>query len=296
MAVGTLSPAAARRGMRPGSCRYRPARPGSPPGPAGRGRRPPQPDRPARVPPQATGVPGCCTAYTSSEPAPSAVTSTPRPLGRRRRRADPALQSIPCRALLTEVNSKGPRSLTRAFHREQAATYGFADDPADTPPGEFDPPQGTFLVASAVGGAAIACWGWRSAGSDTAEFKRLYVTPPARGQGLARHLMAALEQDARRHGKNHLILETGVRSHAALALFTACGFTSMKSYVQGRDPAINRAMQKTLPNQRPGHEAGRTPRLAWLGASAGAERACRGSRVRGGVGARVRPTVRGRMR
>jgi GNAT superfamily N-acetyltransferase len=148
--------------------------------------------------------------------------------------------------ILTAVSYASPdaRRLTRALHREQFASYGFADDPADTPPGEFDPPHGTFLVASAAGGPAIACCGWRTAGPGTAEFKRLYLDPSARGQGLARHLLEALEQDAARRGKTRLILETGARSHAALALFTSCGFTLTKSYIEGRNPDINRAMQK----------------------------------------------------
>jgi GNAT superfamily N-acetyltransferase len=150
--------------------------------------------------------------------------------------------------VLTAVSYDSPdaRRLTKALHREQLATYGFADDPADTPPGEFGHPHGTFLVASAAGGPVLACCGWRSAGPDTAELKRLYVEPPARGQGLARRLVEALEQRARRSGKSRVILETGARSHAALALFTSCGFAFTESYVEGRNPDINRAMQKTL--------------------------------------------------
>lgn len=150
--------------------------------------------------------------------------------------------------VLTAVSYDSPdaRRLTQALHREQLATYGFADDPADTPPGEFDPPHGTFLVASASGGPAVACCGWRTAGPGTAEVKRLYVEPSARGQGLARQLMEALQQHARHSGKTRVILETGARSHAALALFASCGFTSTESYVEGRNPDINRAMQKPL--------------------------------------------------
>jgi GNAT superfamily N-acetyltransferase len=149
---------------------------------------------------------------------------------------------------LTAVSygSADARRLTQALYREQVATYGFADDPVGTPAGEFDPPHGMFLLASASGGPAVACCGWRTAGPGTAEFKRLYVDPAARGQGLARRLLQALERDAARHGKTRLILETGARSHAALALFSSCGFTFTGSYVVGRDPDINRAMQKTL--------------------------------------------------
>jgi hypothetical protein len=56
----------------------------------------------------------------------------------------------------------------------------------------------------------------------------------------------ALAHHAARHGKTRVIPETGARSHAALALFTSFGFTSTEPYVEGRNPDINRAMQKTL--------------------------------------------------
>jgi type I restriction enzyme M protein len=55
------------------------------------------------------------------------------------------------------------------------------------------------------------------------------------------------------------------------------------------------AYRRDLLNRHLGHAAGRTLRSAWPGASAGGVRACRGSRVRGGAGARGRPTVPGRM-
>ena len=84
------------------------------------------------------------------------------------------------------------------------------------------------------------------------------MDPAARGRGLARQLMEGVEQDARRHGKTCLILETGARNHAALALFTSCGFTFTLSYVEGRNPDVNRAMQKTLsPSKREGGPASR---------------------------------------
>lgn len=148
---------------------------------------------------------------------------------------------------ITAVPYSGPaaRRLTQALYEEQLATYGFADNPVGTPAEEYNPPHGAFLVASADG-PAVACGGWRTAGQDTAEFKRLYVAPSARQQGVARRLVEALEADAACHGKTRLILETGARSHAALALFISCGFEFIESYVEGRNPDINRAMAKAI--------------------------------------------------
>jgi GNAT superfamily N-acetyltransferase len=149
---------------------------------------------------------------------------------------------------LTAVSYASPdaRRLTQALHQEQLATYGFADDPVGTPAGEFEGPHGTFLIASPGCGPALACGGWRTAGPGTAEIKRMYVAPVARGHGLGRCVLEALESDAIQHGMTQMILETGARNHVALSLYAACGYTRVPPYVAGRDPDVNRAMQKTL--------------------------------------------------
>ncbi|MEU5240958.1 GNAT family N-acetyltransferase [Streptomyces lydicus] len=138
------------------------------------------------------------------------------------------------------------RRLTQALHREQIATYGRADDPEATEPAEFDPPRGAFLLAARADGTALACAGWRTAAPGTAEIKRMYVDPAARGHGLGRLLLAALEADARQQGMARAILETGVKNHAALALYADCGYVPTEPYRAGRDPRINRALSKTL--------------------------------------------------
>ncbi|MET8816082.1 GNAT family N-acetyltransferase [Streptomyces sp. NPDC004549] len=143
-------------------------------------------------------------------------------------------------------DSPEARELTRALHREQIATYGRADDPEATEPAEFDPPRGAFLLVSRADGTALACGGWRTAAPATAEIKRMYVAPAARGHGLGRQILTALEDDARRHGMGEAILETGMSNRAALALYTHCGYSLIDPYVTGRDPRINRALGKVL--------------------------------------------------
>lgn len=136
--------------------------------------------------------------------------------------------------------------LTQALHHEQIATYGRADDPEATDPAEFDPPNGAFLLATRADGTALACGGWRTAAPTTAEIKRMYVSPAARGHGLGRQILKSLEDDARRQGMSAVILETGVSNLPALALYTNCGYALIAPYVAGRDPRINRALGKAL--------------------------------------------------
>lgn len=83
--------------------------------------------------------------------------------------------------------------------------------------------RGTFLVMYR-NGDPVGCGALRLIDATTAELKRMYVSPPARGQGLGRQLVNALEAEARALGVRRLVLETGIRQAAALALYRATGF------------------------------------------------------------------------
>ncbi|WP_345595033.1 GNAT family N-acetyltransferase [Streptomyces marokkonensis] len=114
------------------------------------------------------------------------------------------LTAVPC-------GSPDARTLARALHQEQLATYGTADDPGATQNAEFDAPNGPFLVARLGDGPALACGGWRTLNTSAAEIKRIYVAPPARGRGLGRRILVALEQDVLGRGPTEVLLETGIR-------------------------------------------------------------------------------------
>jgi GNAT superfamily N-acetyltransferase len=136
--------------------------------------------------------------------------------------------------------------LVQALYDEQVNRYGFAD-PVAADPAEYAPPHGLFLIAY-LNGVPSACGGYRTYDPATAtiELKKLYTTPQLRGKGLGRQLSTRLEQHAADHGARRAILETGVRSHGALALFRRAGYQPTAGYVTGRDPTINRAFVKDL--------------------------------------------------
>ncbi|MFF3128333.1 GNAT family N-acetyltransferase [Streptomyces sp. NPDC057908] len=137
------------------------------------------------------------------------------------------------------------RRLMRALQREQTGIYGFADDPTDTPPADFDPPHGLFVIAH-HDGIAVGCGGVRLLDADTAEIKRMYVAETARGRGLGRRILEHLEQRAFDSGATQIVLETGWRNYGALTLYRQAGYGSRPSYVPGRDLSVNRAMGKRL--------------------------------------------------
>jgi GNAT superfamily N-acetyltransferase len=106
--------------------------------------------------------------------------------------------------------------------------------------------RGAFLVVYADG-TPVGCGALRMLDAGTAELKRMYVLPGARGQGLGRKLVAALESEARSLGVRRLVLETGIRQAAARALYTATGFVPIPLYGEYRaSPATSVCLGKEL--------------------------------------------------
>jgi putative acetyltransferase len=79
-----------------------------------------------------------------------------------------------------------------------------------------------FLVARRHG-AALAC-GALVVEAGYGEVKRMFVAPAARGQGLGRQILAAIEARAAGEGLALLRLETGIRQAEALGLYRASGY------------------------------------------------------------------------
>lgn len=84
-------------------------------------------------------------------------------------------------------------------------------------------PNVLFAVARDSAGHVIGC-GAVVLRPEFGEIKRMYVSPPGRGQGVARKLLALLESGAIRFGCQLLTLETGPYQHEALALYASAGY------------------------------------------------------------------------
>lgn len=85
------------------------------------------------------------------------------------------------------------------------------------------PGIGTFLVAR-DGGQAVGCGALRRLDEATAEVKRMYVEPAARGRGVGAVVLERLEAAARELGVEKLVLETGIYQAEAIALYRRAGF------------------------------------------------------------------------
>jgi putative acetyltransferase len=141
----------------------------------------------------------------------------------------PAAQTL-IAALNTELSSIYP---------EQGATH-FRLDPEEVADG-----QGAFLVATRAA-KPVGCGAVRRIDARTGEIKRMFVAPEERGKGLSRVLLNALESEARALGLSRLVLETGVRQLAALALYERAGFSRTAPFGEYIGSPLSVCMAKDL--------------------------------------------------
>jgi ribosomal protein S18 acetylase RimI-like enzyme len=147
--------------------------------------------------------------------------------------------------------------IVRALFEEYAASLdvdlcfqGFDGELAALP-GGYASPQGCLLLAE-TGGTLFGCAALRPLATDagaTAEVKRLYVRPSARGSGAGRTLAVAVIERARAIGYTALKLDTLATMDAARALYRSLGFRECAPYYANPLPGV---MYMTLDLARTG--------------------------------------------
>jgi putative acetyltransferase len=106
-------------------------------------------------------------------------------------------------------------------------------------------PEARFFVARDTKGTALATGalvlhdGW-------AEIKRMWVEEAARGRGIARRVLNVLIGQAASAGIEILRLETGVSSHAALALYEKTGFKRRAPFGDYRPDPLSVFMERPV--------------------------------------------------
>ncbi|MFD3946974.1 GNAT family N-acetyltransferase [Streptomyces sp. NPDC058579] len=137
--------------------------------------------------------------------------------------------------------------------QEYVIRYGGEGDATPLDPGMFVPPHGLYLLAYDDEGRPVASGAWRAQDANDhgyadgdAELKRMYVIPEARGLGLARRILAALENDARAAGRTRMVLETGTAQPEAIALYTSSGYAPCPKFGHYRDYDNSRCFAKPL--------------------------------------------------
>ena len=141
--------------------------------------------------------------------------------------------------------------LVEEVQGEYVARYGGRDEtPID--PTYFEEPNGAFFVGY-LDGRPVATGAWRrrtdvlvEGTSLTAEVKRMYVVPRARGLSLARAMLAHLEDTARESGAEMMVLETGLRQPEAIALYESSGYQPIAGFGYYKDAPLSRCLARSL--------------------------------------------------
>ncbi len=141
--------------------------------------------------------------------------------------------------------------LVEEVQGEYVARYGGRDEtPID--PTYFEDPAGAFFVGY-LDDVPVATGAWRRRGdvafdgsTSSAEIKRMYVVPAARGRGLARAILGHLEQTALAAGAEVMVLETGLRQPEAIALYESSGYRVIPGFGHYRDAPLNRCLARRL--------------------------------------------------
>ncbi|SCK38927.1 Acetyltransferase (GNAT) family protein [Streptomyces sp. WMMB 714] len=143
--------------------------------------------------------------------------------------------------------------LNDAVQQEYSVRYGDGGDVTPLDPSMFEPPHGLYLLAYDGEERPVASGAWRAQDRNAegysdgdAEIKRMYVVPEARGRGLARRILAMLEDDARAAGRTRMVLETGTAQPEAIALYTSSGYEAAEKFGVYRFEPQSRCYAKPL--------------------------------------------------
>lgn len=136
------------------------------------------------------------------------------------------------RISIESPHSADAQACLSAYYADLAARFeaGFDMQAAHNEPLEsLAAPLGWFLVAR-LDGEAVGCAGLRRIGEQTGELKRMWISPAARGRGVARALLAHVEDLARSAGFTEIKLDTNKALIEAHTLYRSVGYREIAAY------------------------------------------------------------------
>jgi GNAT superfamily N-acetyltransferase len=136
-------------------------------------------------------------------------------------------------------------ALRAAQRAELDERYGTGDHEPGSAPSAAD--IDLFLIATGPGGDALACGALRRLDRDSAEIKRMFVVPAARGSGVATALLHALEAAAADRGWTTLRLETGTAQPDAIRFYEREGYRSIPLFGAYAGSELSRCYERRLP-------------------------------------------------
>lgn len=119
----------------------------------------------------------------------------------------------------------------RSYYADIGARFDTGFDVArsrPTPDADFRAPAGLLLVAR-LGDDPVGCGAVKFHG-EVCEVKRVWVAEAARGMGLGRRLLGALETRAVEHGGRVVRLDTNKALAEAISLYRSAGYTEVPAF------------------------------------------------------------------
>ncbi|RYY38389.1 MAG: GNAT family N-acetyltransferase [Chitinophagaceae bacterium] len=143
----------------------------------------------------------------------------------------------------TDARHPGFRTLVRQLDAALSELNGTAD-------GFYQQFNGLehiqHVIIAQSNGTTLGCGAMKELAVDTMEVKRMFVSPEARGQGIAKGVLAALEEWAGELGCRCMQLETGTNNPEAIGLYTRCGYSIIPNFGQYAGVAGSVCFQKML--------------------------------------------------
>ena len=124
------------------------------------------------------------------------------------------------------------RSCFQAYFDELDARFDGGFDPGTSisaAPDELTAPHGVLLLAR-LDGKPVGAGAVKFHDTRPAEIKRMWVSPQARGLGVARRILAQLERHARDHGASATRLETNEALTEAIQLYRSAGYLEVAPF------------------------------------------------------------------
>jgi DNA-binding MarR family transcriptional regulator/GNAT superfamily N-acetyltransferase len=133
---------------------------------------------------------------------------------------------------IADPGEPGVRSCMNAYFAELSHRFEHGFDPALSTPVDdqgLRPPSGLLLLAT-LRGEPVGIGGLRFDRDHVADVKRMWVAPLARGMGLGRRILTALEGRAAERGVQVLRLETNGTLSEAIGLYKSAGYREVAPF------------------------------------------------------------------
>src|SRR6266851_2644358 len=142
------------------------------------------------------------------------------------------LQVSGARVERVDPASDAARWCVAQYFAELATRFEGGFDPRKSIPvddAELMPPRGAFLVIT-IDGEPVACGAVKPIAPGVGYLKRMWVAGAVRGLGFGRHMLRALESQARELGLTTLRLETNRALVEAIRLYKRSGYVEVKPF------------------------------------------------------------------